>query len=102
MPVCRERRWVIELCPRVEGPGRRQHLVPGLKPDKVRLERNSNFFPDSYHLPWKNVSRFQQSGLGVLSKAIALGLVRRSLLLVSPCRRAGIEHPWWREAHARP
>lgn len=80
--------------------------MPGHKPDKVRLERNSNFFLDSCHLPGKNVSRFQQSGLGVLSKAIALGLVWRSLpavvLQVSPCRKAGIKHPWWWEVRARP
>lgn len=71
--------------------------MPGLKPHKVRLERNSNFFLDSHHLPSRNVSRYQQSGLGVLPKVIALGLMGRSLpevmvLLVSPCRRAGIEH----------
>lgn len=53
--------------------------MPGLKPDKVRLERNSIFFLESCHLLWKNVSRFQQSGLGVFSKAIAPGLVWRSL-----------------------
>lgn len=81
--------------------------MPGLKPDKVRLERNGNFFLDSCHLTWKDVSRFQQSGLGVLSKAIVLGLVWRSrpevvLLLVSPCRRTGIEHLWWWEVCARP
>lgn len=63
----------------MEGPGRRQHSVPRLKPDKVSLERNSNFFLDGDHLPWRNMSRLQQSGLGVLSKAIALGLVQRSL-----------------------
>lgn len=73
--------------------------MPGHKPDKVRLERNCDFSLDSCHLPWKNVSRFQQSGLGVLSKAIVLGLVWRSVpevvvLLVSPCRRADIEHLW--------
>lgn len=53
--------------------------MPGLKPDKVRLERNSFFFLESCHLLWTNVSRFQQSGLGVFSKAIAPGLVWRSL-----------------------
>ena len=63
----------------MEGPGRRQHSVPRLKPDKVSLERNSNFFLDGGYLPWRSVSRIQQLGLGVVSRAIALGLVQRSL-----------------------
>lgn len=52
--------------------------MAGFKPEEVSLERNSNFFLSGSHLPWRNVSEFQQAGLGVLSKAAALGLTRRS------------------------
>lgn len=53
--------------------------MPSFKPEEVSLERNSNFFLSGGHLPWRNVSEFQQSGPGVLSKAVALGLMQRSL-----------------------